>query len=370
MPDSLEQFKKTEGERQKKLSELETKSREQIVKTRAGKFKIPYADIVGQVINLGALAVIPEEDARAAKIAAYQMVEKKVFIAMANPQNKQAQAILKRLGAKYQLEISLVSERSLEWIFLNYKKLPKKEISGAGSVTIDTKGLLELQNKLKTLGDIKNELGKLSAKNIGESLEMILAASLGIEASDIHIEPTAKASKIQLRIDGLIQEIAATDRKVYEFLINRIKLISRLHLNIKDAPQDGRFTIHTPEADIEIRTSVLPGPNGENAVLRILNPKTISLELKDLGLQPFHIDIIQKELAAPNGMILVTGPTGSGKTTTLYAFLKKKSQEPGLKIITIEDPIEYHLESIRKRIQLCKRFKGNFKAGSGCNFGR
>lgn len=129
---------------------------------------------------------------------------------------------------------------------------------------------------------------------------------------------------------------------------NRVKLLSEMKLNIEDAPQDGRFSIKIASGEVEIRSSILPGPNGENIVLRVLNPKVISLRLEELGLEPFQSEIVASELEKPNGMILVTGPTGSGKTTTLYAFLKKTIEEPGLKVITIEDPIEYHLAGVEQ----------------------
>ncbi len=126
-----------------------------------------------------------------------------------------------------------------------------------------------------------------------------------------------------------------------------MKLVSGLKINVSDAAQDGRFTTTLKQEDIEVRTSVIPSEYGETVVMRVLDPKTISLSLTDLGLRPDDREIIDRELKRPNGTILVTGPTGSGKTTSLYAFLKAvKSSE--LKIITIEDPIEYHLDGIEQ----------------------
>ncbi len=137
------------------------------------------------------------------------------------------------------------------------------------------------------------------------------------------------------------------DHKFYPYLVSRIKLLSNLKLNITDAPQDGRFTIEFPNKEIEIRVAVAPAQFGEVVVMRILDPDAININLKELGLRDDDLEIIQKELKRPNGMILNTGPTGSGKTTTLYAFLKHK-KNPEIKIITIEDPIEYRLEGIEQ----------------------
>jgi len=135
------------------------------------------------------------------------------------------------------------------------------------------------------------------------------------------------------------------DRPTYELLLSRIKLLSGLKLNIKNAAQDGRFSVGIGGADVEIRTSVLPGAYGESVVLRILDPKSINVPMEELGIEPKLWEVLNREIKRPNGMILNTGPTGSGKTTTLYAFLKK-IHTPDIKIITIENPIEYHLPGI------------------------
>jgi len=154
-----------------------------------------------------------------------------------------------------------------------------------------------------------------------------------------------KMARLRYRLDGVLNDILELDHTTYALLLSRIKLISNLKLNVKEKAQDGRFSIKISEIEIEIRTSLLPGGYGESVVLRILNPDEISVPLEELGINKKLLDIINHELKKPNGMILNTGPTGSGKTTTLYAFLKK-IYTPGIKIITIENPIEYHLKGI------------------------
>ena len=172
-----------------------------------------------------------------------------------------------------------------------------------------------------------------------------MAGALVTEASDIHIEPEEDYVRLRYRLDGVLMDILNFNQIIYALLLSRIKLISGLKLNIKNEAQDGRFSVKTKDADIEIRTSVLPGAYNESIVLRILNPKTISVPMEELGIEPKLLNILSREIKKPNGMILTTGPTGSGKTTTLYAFLKK-IHSPDIKIITIEDPIEYHLPGI------------------------
>ncbi|MBA4319006.1 MAG: hypothetical protein C0412_11460 [Flavobacterium sp.] len=183
---------------------------------------------------------------------------------------------------------------------------------------------------------------------MGQILETIFAGAIANNASDIHFEPTEHFVKLRIRIDGLLHDVFNELRTdIYERLISRIKLFSGLKINVRDEPQDGRFTIHLAGKEIEVRVAIAPSEFGEVIVMRLLDPDIISISLADLGIREDDLEIIKTEIRRPNGMILNTGPTGSGKTTTLYAFLKhKKSSE--IKIITIEDPIEYHLEGIEQ----------------------
>ena len=152
-------------------------------------------------------------------------------------------------------------------------------------------------------------------------LEIILAGALSADASDIHIEPQEKSGPVlRFRLDGVLHDILLFDYKIYNLILSRIKLVSGLKLNIHNQAQDGRFSIKINEEATEVRTSVIPEAYGESIVLRILNPKSISISFDALGIDKDLMNILEKELKKPNGMILTTGPTGSGKTTTLYAF--------------------------------------------------
>ncbi|MDP2637319.1 MAG: GspE/PulE family protein [bacterium] len=175
--------------------------------------------------------------------------------------------------------------------------------------------------------------------------DALLSGAVTLDASDVHIEPQEEQSQVRLRIDGLLQDAFLLQNTTAQNLLSRIKLMAGLKLNVEDRPQDGRFSLGEKEGQhIEIRAATLPSEHGESLVLRILNPKRL-LKLKDLGLREDLLSIFEKELAKPNGMIVVTGPTGSGKTTTLYAFLREVTK-PEVKVVTIEDPIEYHLKGI------------------------
>jgi len=228
-----------------------------------------------------------------------------------------------------------------------------KEISKkiTGETEISEAVFSEIEEEIQNVSGFKKKIESSLEERLTEVLEIILGGAIFLNVSDIHFEPKEEDTKLRVRIDGLLQDVLSFDKKMYESIMSRIKLLSKLQLNITDRPQDGRFSILTPSNTeekkpllIEIRTSILPSEHGETVVLRILNPKSL-INLEALGLRKDLFELFNKEIKKPNGMIIVTGPTGSGKTTTLYAFLKN-IQSPEAKIITIEDPIEYHLKGI------------------------
>jgi general secretion pathway protein E len=172
-----------------------------------------------------------------------------------------------------------------------------------------------------------------------------LFSAYSLEASDVHIETSEDKARVRFRLDGILTEITSFDLATYNRILQRIKLTAGLKINIKNNAQDGRFTIKMIDSDIEIRTSTLPDAYGESIVMRILDPNAISVPLEELGMLPYFLDIVKEMVGKPNGMIINTGPTGSGKTTTLFALLRKLIS-PDIKIITIEDPIEYHVDGV------------------------
>jgi len=213
-----------------------------------------------------------------------------------------------------------------------------------GKVEISSERLANIQKEVKNLAELKKEVEKFLTSSATELLEVILTGALSLDGSDIHIEPEEKQTKLRIRIDGVLHDLMVFDPRIYTTLLSRIKLLSGIKLNITDRPQDGRFTVLTGKETIEIRASSLPAEHGESIVLRILNPKNL-IEIEALGLRKDLVEIFKKEIKKPNGMVIITGPTGCGKTTTLYAILKKINK-PEVKIITIEDPIEYRLEGL------------------------
>ena len=213
-----------------------------------------------------------------------------------------------------------------------------------GQIQIPSLLVEQVREEVQNLAQFQETLTKTDPNNVTTFLQTLLIASLSLDASDVHIEPEKKGAKIRLRIDGLLHNVATLTPHTYQTLLSRIKLVARIKLNVSDKPQDGRFSFTAGQDLVEARVSTLPTEYGETVVLRVLNPKNL-MEMGELGLRPEILKTIRSELNRPNGMIMATGPTGSGKTTTLYAFLKEIVR-PEIKIITIEDPIEYHLPGI------------------------
>lgn len=206
----------------------------------------------------------------------------------------------------------------------------------------------EFGKEILNIPTLKAKIEELSTKDITILVKALMFGSIVLDSSDMHIEAIEEGSVLRVRVDGVLQEVVSFDSQKHQRLVSRIKLLSGLKINVEDKPQDGRFSIilngEDKTEEIEIRVSTLPTEYGETIVMRVLNPKNL-ISLEDLGLRKDLYRIFEIQSSKPNGMIIVTGPTGSGKTTTLYAFLKK-IRSPEIKVITIEDPIEYHLEGI------------------------
>src|SRR3989344_3872309 len=336
--------------KEKEFVEIKQREEEELIKFLAEKHGLPYANLATIGIENDALQLIPEAEARVAKIALFAINGRKVSAAIFTPNTLEVQAALKKLEtAEYQVELYMASTRSLEKVWGHYKELSHAQESHAGTVGMSMNSIKEAAKNIKHLLDVIPEIDEVvsskTQNRITRLVEVILGAAIALDASDIHIEPEEKHTKLRFRLDGILHPVTLFDRVTYGMMNSRIKILSGLKLNLKNEAQDGRFSVDLGDTKIEVRTSILPGSYGESIVLRLLDPKSISVPLEDLGMHEVLLDVVEREILKPNGMILTTGPTGSGKTTTLYAFLRK-IHTPGVKIITIEDPIEYHLEGI------------------------
>lgn len=334
----------------KKIDFLREKEEEDLASVLSKKYGIPYYDLSQTAINTDALRLLKEETAKGAEVALIEKVGKKCTLAVRSPNNLQIPAIIDDLQTRgYEIQQAIVSKRSLERAWALYRDLSFSVETKAGVLDISGDDIKALSLKLKSLPDIQKEIAEVlkmkKAYRISRILEIVLAGGFSSEASDIHIEPEETYVRLRYRLDGMLTNILDFDRETYMLLLSRVKLLSGLKLNTAATAQDGRFSVVIDSKDIEIRTSILPGAYGESIVLRILNPDSIMVPMETLGIHPKLQALIEREIKKPNGMVITTGPTGSGKTTTLYAFLRK-IHTPDIKIITIEDPIEYHLPGI------------------------
>ena len=339
-----------EDKQKERIKFLRNKEEEDLVSTLSQKYGVPYLDLTVHPINIDALRVIKEDEARTNEIAIFNIIDKKVEVGVLSPENDRTKEIVNSLKERgYIPEIYMVSHASLEKVWDRYKDLSYSFETKAGALDVSNEEILEVIKEVKHLPDIQrliqDILNQKKAYRVSKILEIILAGGIALDASDIHLEPNEKDVRLRFRLDGVLTDILNFDLETFNLLLSRLKLVSNLKLNIKEKAQDGRFSIKLADSAVEVRVSLLPGENGESVVLRVLSPESTHVALDNHDLHPKLLEIVRKQIKKPNGMILTTGPTGSGKTTTLYAILKE-IYSPDIKIITIENPIEYHLKGI------------------------
>lgn len=339
-----------DDEQQKRLDFLRKREEEELAQVLSAKYGVQYVDLSLVAINVDALRVLSEEESKAAEAAVFGRVAKKLSVAVRAPENPKVKALVAKLNdLGYEVTLFMCSTASLERAYQRYADMSYATETKAGVFELSNEELELLLTKVGSIADItsliKEAVDLKRAYRITRVLEVILAGGLATGASDIHFEPEEKEVRLRYRLDGVLVDVLNFDHETYRLALSRLKLLSGLKLNVSGDAQDGRFSIKIKGDEIELRTSVLPGNYAETVVLRILNPKAIGVELEQLGLEEKLRLKLEKEISKPNGMILTTGPTGSGKTTTLYAFLRKINK-PETKIITIEDPIEYHLQGL------------------------
>ncbi len=325
---------------QEKLTQVGLQEKEDLTQQRAATLGLPYINLKGFPIAPEALSLIPKAEADTFKTICFLHLNDQVRIGAMEP-NPDVDALAKRLteSQRVVVEIYLISEESFRVAFELYSKLPepKEVIYG---YRIEEADIAKYEKEISDFRQLQEKIVKVSTTDI---ITLIMGASLKSSASDVHVEAEEEKVKIRFRMDGILYDAAALPRETWKAIIGRLKLLAGVKINIEDVPQDGRITIYLAKEKIDIRVSFLPTAYGESVVMRILRPTAIALEFDNLGIRGLALERLAHEIEKPNGMIITTGPTGSGKTTTLYAILKKLNG-PEVKIITLEDPVEYKLE--------------------------
>jgi type IV pilus assembly protein PilB len=338
-----------ERARQQKIASLRHHEEEERARERAATLRLPYRDLQSTPIDGSALTLRPLEEQKAAKAAIIHHDDRRLSVAAEDPTSEAFLSFAATLREEgFTVLPIVVSASSLAYAWSRYERFEYLQTRITGEVAINQETFDRFQEEIYDVRDLIDRLAHMTTHDIAMLVELLLAGAIRLEASDIHVEPEASEAKIRFRLDGVLHDLIAIPKNVYRLLLERIKLLAGLKLNVTHRGQDGRFSIRVNGEEVEIRASTLPGgaQGGEFIVLRLLNPKNL-LSIADLGLRDDLLAIIEEELKRPNGMILTTGPTGSGKTTMLYAFLRHVLT-PEVKAITIEDPIEYHLEGLEQ----------------------
>ncbi len=335
----------TQQQLQKRMDTIRLEQIEKVTQEKAAGLGVPYINLKGFPVSPDALRLVPQAQAESLKVVPFLFHGDQVRLAALDPTVEAVKELAFQLGERNRahVEIYLTSQQSLDQAMQLYATLPVIK-QQKGGVEISEDDLLKYRGQIKTTADVA---ALVNDENITDLVAMILAAALQLDSSDVHIEAEQDGIALRYRVDGVLVDVATIRKDRWKPLISRIKLVAGLKLNITDRPQDGRFTIFVDKQQVDVRTSTLPTAFGESVVMRLLVPKSISLAFEQLGFRPAAHKKLEAEMVKPNGMIVTTGPTGSGKTTTLYAILKRLNTQD-VKIITLEDPIEYKLEGINQ----------------------
>jgi type IV pilus assembly protein PilB len=298
---------------------------------------VPFVDLTKEIIPHDILQIVPEPIAKKYKIIAFEKKGAELKLAMINPDDIQTvDFIRKKTGLR--IITCLTTEESIDSAIRQYSKSLKAEFGDIISKNSD---------------EVSGEEAEEDLEKIAQGLPIIRIVDTLVKhailqsASDIHIEPDEKEVRVRYRIDGILHEAMTLPRQVRDGIIARIKVLSNLKLDEHRVPQDGRFKIEKEGTKISFRVSILPIFDGEKIVMRLLDESSKGLTLEGMGLVGRDLEIIHREITRPNGMILVTGPTGSGKTTTLYTIMDILNT-PGVNISTVEDPVEYRMPRVNQ----------------------
>lgn len=316
----------------------------------AQQLNVPFLDISQRRLDAKVAQLLPEVHARRFKALVLESHDDTVLLGMSDPADLSILDQLTPMLTPKRIEIAVVRESQLMEAFNNlYRRT--KDIEGFAT---------QLKEEYAETGDVDFSALSLDTEadtTIIKLLQSIFEDAVQVRASDIHIEPDEKLIRIRQRVDGVLQESTLNEVSIASALVLRLKLMANLDISEKRLPQDGRFQIQVKSHTIDVRLSTMPVQHGESVVMRLLDQTAGLLTLEETGMPDDFIAKLRQLIKSPHGMILVTGPTGSGKTTTLYGLLSELNKE-GSKIITVEDPVEYRISRINQ-VQV------NYKIGLG-----
>ncbi len=323
-------------------------------KSIAAVLGFPFVDLTKEDVNADILNIIPEQVAKKSHVIAFDKEKNILKVAMRDPEDLQMIDFLKK---KTNMDIMpyVTTEGSIRTVLKQYTKSLKAEF---GDMIQNKKGDDIENGEITNDGDLAKMAEDLPIVRIVDTL---IKHAILEGASDIHIEPQEKSVVVRYRIDGILRQAMTLPKTAAAGIVARIKVLSNLKLDEHRLPQDGRFKMESDEYKISFRVSILPVFDGEKIVMRLLDESSSGLTLEKMGMHGEALEAIQREIRKPNGMVLVTGPTGSGKTTTLYTVVDILNS-PEVNISTIEDPVEYRMDSINQT-QVQAKIGMTFAAG-------
>lgn len=344
----IEELQSSQMSEEKIIIQNELLDQEKLLNIRGELLNTPvFKDVNSLQIPEQVLSIIPEESAKYYKMVPLRLKDGVFEVGMLNPEDIKAKEVLLFLARQNEIKakIYLISESDFEEILKKYRNIKEVVGEALSELGADAKSDLVVLDEDEKLNN-KEDLLEDEAPII-KMVAAILRHAVEGKASDIHIEPTMSEVKIRFRIDGNLFDALKIPLGTHSAIVARIKILSKLRIDETRMPQDGRFSTRISSKQIDFRVSTFPTKLGEKVVIRILDPTEGLRSYKQIGLSENNLEILREQISKPYGMILSTGPTGSGKTTTLYSILQEMNR-PDVNIVTLEDPIEYFVSGINQ----------------------
>ena len=316
----------------------------ELLKIKSRIYQLPLVDLSGVEVNRELLNYIPEEIINFYKVIPFAKEDSILRVGIINPENIDALEALKFIAAEKELTLEkyLVSYKDFETFSRGFRTLTVEVGKALESLAE------EISEKELRITEETGGLEEITAEApVTRIVAIIVKHAVESRASDIHIEPFETKIRLRFRIDGLLQTVLSLPLRLLSALVTRIKILADLKIDETRLAQDGRFSTKVGDRRVDFRVSTFPTRNGEKVVLRILDPLVGNIKLTDLGLEGRSLDLVRENIVKPFGEILITGPTGSGKSTTLAAVLREINDEE-VNIVTLEDPIEYYVEGVNQ----------------------
>lgn len=330
-----------EAEVNQGMTDINQEFKEREVQNQANELGLPYIYLLETPINPDVLSTVPKEISIMGDLIPFHQIGKKLNIAISNKNNSKLKEIIKILEQKYEISLYFCSQESLKFAQRNYDQKTTR-VEEEVTAKVDEEKKVDFEEEIQNTQKMAE---KMDGAKTDVSLNILHEVVIKLGVSDIHFQPMEKETIIRARVHGLLRKIMTISHKIAEGLVMQIKHDAKLKYNITRIPQDGKYAFVVNDRKVDVRVSTLPTSYGESVVLRFLDSKKGIVPLEKLGFLPRLQKEIEKAIFSTGGMILVTGPTGSGKTTTLYSSIAKINT-PDKKIVTLEDPVEFRLPGV------------------------